>query len=320
LTAPPPHAAWPKRQEARVRDIPDTIDAVADLLAGQGYVCGRSLATVAFLALRLGRPLFLEGEAGVGKTEIAKALATGLGRRLIRLQCYEGLDAASAVYEWNFAAQMIAIRTAEAAGMADREALKSELFTEEYLIARPLLEAMRPQDGGPPVLLIDELDRTDEPFEAFLLEALSDFQVTIPELGTIRAPEPPIVIVTSNRTREVHDALKRRCLYHWVDYPDFERELQIVTARAPEASEALSREVVGFVQRLRGEDLFKKPGVAETIDWAKCLLALDVIALSPEVISDTLGAILKYQDDIQKIEGAEARRLLEEVRKGLAEV
>jgi MoxR-like ATPase len=303
-----------------VRDIPDTIDAVADLLAGQGYVCGRSLATVAFLALRLGRPLFLEGEAGVGKTEIAKALATGLGRRLIRLQCYEGLDAASAVYEWNFAAQMIAIRTAEAAGMADREALKSELFTEEYLIARPLLEAMRPQDGGPPVLLIDELDRTDEPFEAFLLEALSDFQVTIPELGTIRAPEPPIVIVTSNRTREVHDALKRRCLYHWVDYPDFERELQIVTARAPEASEALSREVVGFVQRLRGEDLFKKPGVAETIDWAKCLLALDVIALSPEVISDTLGAILKYQDDIQKIEGAEARRLLEEVRKGLAEV
>lgn len=303
-----------------MRDIPDTIDAVADLLAGQGYVCGRSLATVAFLALRLGRPLFLEGEAGVGKTEIAKALATGLGRRLIRLQCYEGLDAASAVYEWNFAAQMIAIRTAEAAGMADREALKSELFTEEYLIARPLLEAMRPQDGGPPVLLIDELDRTDEPFEAFLLEALSDFQVTIPELGTIRAPEPPIVIVTSNRTREVHDALKRRCLYHWVDYPDFERELQIVTARAPEASEALSREVVGFVQRLRGEDLFKKPGVAETIDWAKCLLALDVIALSPEVISDTLGAILKYQDDIQKIEGAEARRLLEEVRKGLAEV
>ncbi|MBC7154008.1 MAG: MoxR family ATPase [Rhodobacteraceae bacterium] len=303
-----------------MRDIPDTIDAVADLLAGQGYVCGRSLATVAFLALRLGRPLFLEGEAGVGKTEIAKALATGLGRRLIRLQCYEGLDAASAVYEWNFAAQMIAIRTAEAAGMADREALKSELFTEEYLIARPLLEAMRPQDGGPPVLLIDELDRTDEPFEAFLLEALSDFQVTIPELGTIRAPEPPIVIVTSNRTREVHDALKRRCLYHWVDYPDFARELQIVTARAPEASEALSREVVGFVQRLRGEDLFKKPGVAETIDWAKCLLALDVIALSPEVISDTLGAILKYQDDIQKIEGAEARRLLEEVRKGLAEV
>ncbi|MGF6862000.1 MoxR-like ATPase [Rhodobacteraceae bacterium MBR-64] len=301
-----------------MRDIPDTIDAVADLLAGQGYVCGRSLATVAFLALRLGRPLFLEGEAGVGKTEIAKALATGLGRRLIRLQCYEGLDAASAVYEWNFAAQMIAIRTAEAAGMADREALKSELFTEEYLIARPLLEAMRPQDGGPPVLLIDELDRTDEPFEAFLLEALSDFQVTIPELGTIRAPEPPIVIVTSNRTREVHDALKRRCLYHWVDYPDFERELQIVTARAPEASEALSREVVGFVQRLRGEDLFKKPGVAETIDWAKCLLALDVIALSPEVISDTLGAILKYQDDIQKIEGSQAKKLLDEVRADLA--
>jgi MoxR-like ATPase len=301
-----------------VKKVPDTIDAVADLLAGQGYVCGRSLATVVFLSLRLGRPLFLEGEAGVGKTEIAKALATGLGRRLIRLQCYEGLDAASAVYEWNFAAQMIAIRTAEAAGGADREALKSELFTEEYLIARPLLEAMRPQDGGPPVLLIDELDRTDEPFEAFLLEALSDFQVTIPELGTIRAAEPPIVIVTSNRTREVHDALKRRCLYHWVDFPDFDREMQIVTARAPEAFEALSREVVAFVQRLRAEDLFKRPGVAETIDWAKCLLALDVITLSPEVISDTLGAILKYQDDIRKIEGTEARRLLEEVRKGLA--
>ena len=305
--------------EAHVQKVPDTIDAVADLLAGQGYVCGRSLATVVFLALRLGRPLFLEGEAGVGKTEIAKALAAGLGRRLIRLQCYEGLDAGSAVYEWNFAAQMIAIRTAEAAGGADRDALKSELFTEEYLIARPLLEAMRPQDGGPPVLLIDELDRTDEPFEAFLLEALSDFQVTIPELGTIHAEEPPIVIVTSNRTREVHDALKRRCLYHWVDYPDFDREMQIVTARAPEASEALSREVVAFVQRLRSEDLFKKPGVAETIDWAKCLLALDVITLSPEVISDTLGAILKYQDDIQKIEGTEARRLLDEVRKGLAE-
>ncbi len=295
-----------------------TIDAVQTMLAGQDYVCDRALATVVFLALRLGRPLFLEGEAGVGKTEIAKAIAKGLGRRLIRLQCYEGLDAASAVYEWNFAAQMIAIRTAEAAGGADRQALKTELFTEEYLIERPLLQAMRPQPGGAPVLLIDELDRTDEPFEAFLLEALSDFQVTIPELGTIAAPEPPIVILTSNRTREVHDALKRRCLYHWVDYPGFARELQIIEARAPEASLALSREVVAFVQRLRGEDLFKKPGVAETIDWAKCLLALDVIALSPEVIADTLGAILKYQDDIQRIQGSEARRLLDEARRGLA--
>jgi MoxR-like ATPase len=294
-----------------------SIDAVQAMLAGQDYVSDRALATVVFLALRLGRPLFLEGEAGVGKTEIAKAIATGLGRRLIRLQCYEGLDAASAVYEWNFAAQMIAIRTAEAAGAADRQALKTELFTEEYLIERPLLQAMRPQAGGAPVLLIDELDRTDEPFEAFLLEALSDFQVTIPELGTIAAPEAPIVILTSNRTREVHDALKRRCLYHWVDYPGFARELQIIQARAPEASLALSREVVAFVQRLRGEDLFKKPGVAETIDWAKCLLALDVIALSPEVIADTLGAILKYQDDIQKIQGAEARKLLEEARRGL---
>ena len=299
-------------------DIPRSIDAVETLLAGQNYVCGRSLATVVFLALRLGRPLFLEGEAGVGKTEIAKAIAGGLGRRLIRLQCYEGLDAASAVCEWNFAAQMIAIRTAEAAGGADRDALRTELFTEDYLIERPLLQAMRPQAGGAPVLLIDELDRTDEPFEAFLLEALSDFQVTIPELGTIHAPEPPIVILTSNRTREVHDALKRRCLYHWVDYPSFAREMEIVRARAPEAAETLSHEVVAFVQKLRGEDLFKRPGVAETIDWAKCLLALDVIALSPEVIADTLGAILKYQDDIQKIAGAPAKKILDDIRAELS--
>ena len=294
-----------------------SIDEVEGLLSAQGYVADRALATVVFLALRLGRPLFLEGAAGVGKTEIAKVLAAGLGRRLIRLQCYEGLDAAAAVCEWNFAAQMIAIRTAEAAGSADRDHLRHELFSDEFLIARPLLEAMRPQVGGPPVLLIDELDRTDEPFEAFLLEALSDFQVTVPEIGTIRAEAPPIVILTSNRTREVHDALKRRCLYHWVGYPDFDREMAILRARAPEASERLSREVVAFVQRLRGEDLFKKPGVAETIDWAKCLLALDVIALSPEVISDTLGAILKYQDDIQRIEGATAKRLLDEVRREL---
>lgn len=290
--------------------IPGSIDEVERVLAGQGYVAARSLAVVVFLALKLGKPLFLEGEAGVGKTEIAKAISTALGRRLIRLQCYEGLDAVSAVAEWNFAAQMIAIRAGETGG-------REHLFSEEFLIERPLLAAMRPQVGGAPVLLIDELDRTDEPFEAYLLEALSDFQVTIPELGTVRAPSPPIVILTSNRTREVHDALKRRCLYHWVDYPGFERELQILNARVPEASVQLSREIVAFVQRLRAEDLFKKPGVAETIDWAKCLLALDVIQLSPEVIADTLGAVLKYQDDIQKLSGLEARRILDEVRKGL---
>ncbi len=296
----------------------DSIDAVQDMLGAQGYVCGRALATVVFLSLRLGRPIFLEGEAGVGKTEIAKAIAAGLGRDLIRLQCYEGLDASSAVYEWNFAAQMVAIRTAEAGGGADRDLLQRELFGPDYLVERPLLQAMRPHPGGAPVLLIDELDRTDEPFEAFLLEALSDFQVTIPEIGTIKAPEPPIVIVTSNRTREVHDALKRRCLYHWVDYPDFDREIAILQSRAPEAAEALSREVVAFVQALRTEDLFKKPGVAETIDWAKCLLALDVITLSPEVIADTLGAILKYQDDIARLQGSEAKRLLDDARASLA--
>lgn len=291
-----------------------SIDAVADSLGQQGYVCGRDLATVVFLSLRLGRPLFLEGEAGVGKTEIAKAIAAALGRPLIRLQCYEGLDAASAVYEWNFAAQMVAIRSAEATGTAD-DALTETLFSEKYLIERPLLQAMRPDPAGAPVLLIDELDRTDEPFEAFLLEALSDFQVTIPELGTIKAPEPPIVILTSNRTREVHDALKRRCLYHWVDYPDFDREMAILQARAPDASAALSREVVEFVQRLRTEDLFKKPGVAETIDWAKCLLALDVLTLSPQVIADTLGAILKYQDDIARLSGSGAAQILDDMRK-----
>jgi len=297
--------------------LTQSIESTRDMLTQTGYICSRALATVVFLSLRLGRPLFLEGEAGVGKTEIAKALAKGLGRRLIRLQCYEGLDANSAVYEWNFAAQMVAIRTAEAVEGTDRKALTAELFSDEFLIRRPLLEAMQPQAGGAPVLLIDEIDRTDEPFEAFLLEALSDFQVTIPELGTIKAPEPPIVILTSNRTREVHDALKRRCLYHWVDYPDFDREMEILHSRAPEATGALSREVVAFVQRLREEDLFKKPGVAETIDWAKCLLALDAIALSPQLIADTLGAVLKYQDDIQKLAGSEASRILDEARKGL---
>ncbi|MEP4038210.1 MoxR family ATPase [Pseudophaeobacter sp.] len=297
-----------------------SIDHVQQMLTEQGYVCGRPLATIVFLSLKLGRPLFLEGEAGVGKTEIAKALAAAFGRRLIRLQCYEGLDASSAVYEWNFAAQMVAIRTAEAAGGADRASLQTELFSDEFLVERPLLEAMRPDENGPPVLLIDELDRTDEPFEAFLLEALSDFQVTIPELGTIKAPEPPIVVLTSNRTREVHDALKRRCLYHWVDYPDFNREVEILKMRAPDASEQLSREVVAFVQQLRTEDLFKKPGVAETIDWANCLLALDVIDLSPAVIADTLGAILKYQDDISQLQGSEAKRILDQARADLGEV
>ena len=294
-----------------------SIDDVQEKLGAQGYVCGRALATVVFLSIKLGRPVFLEGEAGVGKTEIAKALAAVLGRKLIRLQCYEGLDASSAVYEWNFPAQMIAIRTAEAAGGADRSALQSELFSDEFLIRRPLLEAMQPDERGAPILLIDELDRTDEPFEAFLLEALSDFQVTIPELGTIKAPEPPIVILTSNRTREVHDALKRRCLYHWVDYPDFDRELAILKAQAPDLAADLSREVVAFIQALREEDLFKKPGVAETIDWAKCLLALDSISLSPEVIADTLGAILKYQDDISKLQGSEAKRILDDARRSL---
>ena len=303
-----------------MHDLPPSIDATRSMLADAGYVAGRGLATVVYLSLRLGRPLFLEGEAGVGKTEIAKALSAALGRRLIRLQCYEGLDATSAVYEWNFPAQMVAIRTAEAEGGADRERLTDELFSDRFLIRRPLLEAMEPQEGGPPVLLIDELDRTDEPFEAFLLEALSDFQVTIPELGTMRAAEPPIVILTSNRTREVHDALKRRCLYHWVDYPDFDREYAILRAKAPEATEALTRQFVAFVQKLRGEDLFKKPGVAEAIDWAKCLVALDAVQLSPQVIADTLGALLKYQDDIARMQGSEIKRILDEASAALAPV
>ncbi|MEO0701790.1 MAG: MoxR family ATPase [Pseudomonadota bacterium] len=306
--------------EDTVQDGPESIDQTIEWLGQRNYVCGRDLGTVAYLALTLGKPLFLEGEAGVGKTEIAKAMAAMLGRRLIRLQCYEGLDAATAIYEWNFAGQMIAIRTAEAAGAADRAALQSELFSDAYLIRRPLLEALEPQDSGPPVLLIDEVDRTDEPFEAFLLEVLSDFQVTIPEIGTIAAAAPPIVILTSNRTREVHDALKRRCLYHWVDYPVFDRELEILRKRVPEATETLSAEIVAFVQSLRGQDLFKSPGVAESIDWARCLVALDAVALSPEMITDTVGALLKYQDDIARIAGAETTRLLDEAKGALAGV
>jgi len=298
--------------------LPKSIDETQTLVGRTGYVCDRSLATVLFLSLKLGRPLFLEGEAGVGKTEIAKALAQALGRRLIRLQCYEGLDAAQAVYDWNYPAQMIEIRLAEAAGTADRDALASDLFSERFLTRRPLLEAMEPQPGGPPVLLIDELDRTDEPFEAFLLEALSDFQVTVPELGTIKAEEPPVVVITSNRTREIHDALKRRCLYHWVEYPSAERELAILEARAPEVSRKLSEEVVAFVQRLRSEDLFKRPGVAETIDWAKCLVALDALTLDPQTVSDTLGVLLKYQDDIARFQGSQAKKMLDEVKQSMA--
>ena len=293
--------------------LPASVDATAALLAGQSYVADRSLATAVFLALKLGRPLFLEGEAGVGKTEIAKVLASGLGRRLIRLQCYEGLDVASAVYEWNYARQMLEIRLAEA-GSASREQIQRDIFDARFLIKRPLLQALEADAGGAPVLLIDELDRTDEPFEAYLLEVLSDFQVTIPEIGTIKAAEPPIVIVTSNRTREIHDALKRRCFYHWVDYPSAARELEILAVKAPEAGAALSREVVGFVQALRKMDLFKQPGVAETIDWAEALMQLDALTLTPEAINDTLGVILKYQDDIQRLQGSEAQRLLEQVK------
>ncbi|MFN3855934.1 MAG: AAA family ATPase [Phreatobacter sp.] len=296
--------------------LPASIDETLALLKRGGYVADRSLATVLFLALKMGRPILLEGEAGVGKTEIAKVLATTLGRNLIRLQCYEGLDVAAAVYEWNYAAQMIAIRLAEAEGAVDREQLSAGIFSERYLIKRPLLQALEPDLRGPPVLLIDELDRTDEAFEAFLLEVLSDFQVTVPELGTIRAPAPPIVIVTSNRTREIHDALKRRCLYHWVDYPDAARELAILKAKAPKAPEKLTREIVAFVQRLRKSDLFKVPGVAESIDWATALTELDAVGLDPQAVTDTLGVLLKYQDDIQKMQAGEARAILDEVKAG----
>jgi len=294
---------------------PDSIDATLTLLQSQGYVADRALATVLFLALRMKRPLLLEGEAGTGKTEIAKVLSAGLGRRLIRLQCYEGLDLASAVYEWNYAGQMMAIRLAEAGGATgDRERLEADIFSEKYLVKRPLLQALEPQDGGAPILLIDELDRTDEAFEAFLLEVLADSQVTIPELGTIKAAEPPIVILTSNRTREIHDALKRRCLYHWVGYPDAARELAILKARAPDAPAKLAKQVVAFVQAIRKEELFKAPGVAETLDWASALVELDAVALDPAIVSDTLGALLKYQDDIQAMQGSKVRELLDQVK------
>ena len=294
--------------------LPKSIDDTLELLARADYVAERSLATAVFLALKMGRPLFLEGEAGVGKTEIAKVLATTLGRRLIRLQCYEGLDVAAAVYEWNYAEQMIAIRLAEAEGNIDRDRLSHDVFSDRFLIKRPLLQALEPDTAGPPVLLIDELDRTDEAFEAFLLEVLADFQVTIPELGTVKAAHPPIVVITSNRTREIHDALKRRCLYHWVDYPSAERELAIVRTKVPGIGKKLSQEVVHFVQALRKQDLFKAPGVAETLDWASALTELDAVALDPTTVSDTLGVLLKYQDDIARIEGGKAKELIDQVR------
>ena len=297
--------------------LPASVDATLALLGSADYVADRSLATAVHLALHLKRPLFLEGEAGVGKTEIAKVLASALKRKLIRLQCYEGLDVASAVYEWDYARQMIEIRLAEA-GDRDRDEIESTIFSDRFLIKRPLLQALEPELGAAPVLLIDELDRTDEPFEAYLLELLSDFQVTIPEIGTITAEHPPIVVITSNRTREIHDALKRRCFYYWVDYPNAEREMEILKRKAPGAAPELSRAVVGFVQNLRKVDLFKLPGIAETIDWTEALMQLDVLELTPNAINDTLGVLLKYQDDIARIQGGEAARLLDQVKAEMA--
>jgi len=300
------------------RAVPQSIDDTQNLLREADYLADRSLATVLFLALRMGRPIFLEGEAGVGKTEIAKVLATTLGRHLIRLQCYEGLDVSAAVYEWNYAEQMIAIRLAEAEGNIDRDRLSHDVFSDRFLIKRPLLQALEPDTAGAPVLLIDELDRTDEAFEAFLLEVLADFQVTIPEMGTVKAAHPPIVVITSNRTREIHDALKRRCLYHWVDYPSAERELEIVRTKVPGIGKKLSQEIVHFVQALRRQDLFKAPGVAETLDWASALTELDAVALDPATVSDTLGVLLKYQDDIARLQGGAAKELIEQVRAELS--
>ncbi len=289
--------------------LPKSIDETHQLLSGADYVADRSLATALYLGLSMQRPLFLEGEAGVGKTEIAKVIAASLGRELIRLQCYEGLDIAQAAYEWNYSRQMIEIRLAEAAGEKSKEKISRNIFSDEFLVKRPLARALEGKKGAAPVLLIDELDRTDEPFEAYLLEVLSDWQITIPEIGTLKAVEPPVVVITSNRTREIHDAVKRRCFYHWVDYPDAVRELEILRRKAPKAAGALSKEVVAFVQRLRGVDLFKLPGVAETIDWANCLVALDRITLDPETVNNTLGVLLKYQDDIERIAGDETARL-----------
>lgn len=300
--------------------LPQNIDAVQTLLQDADYVADRSLATVLFLSLKMGRPLFLEGEAGVGKTEIAKVLAEQLNRPLIRLQCYEGLDVSSAVYEWNYARQMIEIRLAEATDTASKDTLGKDIFSEKFLIKRPLLNALENTGSGAPVLLIDELDRTDEPFEAYLLEILSDFQVTIPEMGTIKADEPPIVIITSNRTREIHDALKRRCLYHWVDYPDANREQEIITRKLPGADKNLSAQIVAFVQKLRADpSLFKLPGIAESLDWTNALTELNVISLDPDVINDTLGVLLKYQDDITKIQGSEAAEIIRQINAELSE-
>ncbi len=299
--------------------VPESIEDTLKLLNDGHYIADRSLATALYLSLSMGRPLFLEGEAGVGKTEIGKVLAETLGRRLIRLQCYEGLDIASAVYEWNYSLQMIDIRIAEAAGEHDRRKIEEGIFSERFLIKRPLLQALEPDESGKaPVLLIDELDRTDEPFEAFLLEVLSDFQITIPEIGTVTAKEPPIVVLTSNRTREIHDAIKRRCFYYWVDYPDARREMEILAVKVPGADVELSRQVVAFVQKLRGMDLFKLPGIAETIDWTNALIQLDKIDLDPETVNDSLGVLLKYQDDIEKIKGSEAASLLNQVKADLA--
>jgi MoxR-like ATPase len=300
------------------RALPTSVDETLSLLEAGGYMADRALATTVYLSLALGRPVFLEGEAGVGKTEVAKVLAHTLGRDLVRLQCYEGLDIAAAAYEWNYARQMVEIRLAEATGGRDRDQLATDLFSEGFLIRRPLLRALESGPNGPPVLLIDELDRTDEPFEAYLLEVLSDYQVTIPELGTIAADSPPIVVITSNRTREIHDALKRRCLYAWVDYPDAARELAILRARQPAIDDRLSAQVIGFVQRLRQADLFKAPGVAESLDWAQSLVQLDQLDLDPAAIDDTLGVLLKYQDDIAQIQGSEAARLLHAVKADLS--
>ena len=291
------------------RPLPASVDEALELLAEGSYVADRGLATALFLSLRLKRPLFLEGETGVGKTEVAKVLARTLSRKLIRLPCYEGLDLASAAYEWNYQRQMLEIRIAEAAH-EDRARIEHDLFSERFLVKRPLLQALEPDPAGPPVLLIDEIDRTDEPFEAFLLEVLSDFQVTIPEIGPVRAEEPPLAVITSNRTREVHDALKRRCFYAWIDYPDAARELAILELKVPQAAQRLAREVVGFVQRLRAKDLFKLPGVAETLDWTRALIAMDRSALDPATVDATLGVVLKYQDDIARVRGTEAEAIL----------